>query len=731
MTDTNRRQFLKSAAALAGAAAVFPESIRRALAIPANNATRSILDVGHVVILMQENRSFDQYFGTMAGVRGFGDRFPIPLRDRLAFPLSSGLKRDVFRQWNGTRIVMPYHLDQATGNAQRVSGTPHTWPDAQAAWDDGRMEDWPAHKQDQSMGYYTEAELGFQWALANAFTLCDAYHCAMHTGTIPNRLFHVTGSNGPVMGRAAVVNEWNYLGSSTEGYEWTTYAERLEAAGVSWMVYQNLPDNFGCNQLASFRQFRRANEAMGNQPNGAPYPAYRSDDDRGNPLYKGTANTMPAGGLLAEFRRDALAGRLPQVSWIVAPPTYSEHPGPSSPVQGGWYVQEALDALTANPDVWAKTVLIVNFDENDGFFDHVPSPALYSMNADGSAAGATTMDEALLGVERFTHPAPEGSSVQPAPDGKVYGPGPRVPCFVVSPWSKGGWVNSQVFDHTSVLRFLETRFGVPEPNISPYRRAVCGDLTTCFDFVDPNVVVPPLPAVSKGAADALRVAQDQQAQVAVPGIFAQSMPAQAKGVKPSRALPYALHATAAVSSDKVTIAFVNEGRQGAVFHVYDRKHLDRIPRRYMVEAGMSLAAEWPISPDLGKYDLWVLGPNGFHRHFIGDTWAYGGQGRPNPEVVAAYDPAAATLRLAIANRGGRSCKVTLTANAYEKRKEVRTIVAGQQWHFARSLKSFGGWYDYSVVIDDGKKFARRLAGRLETGGDTISDPAAILPDFAG
>ena len=725
MTDKNRRDFLKGAAALTGAttaAAVFPASIRRALAIEANNATKSIRDVEHIVVLMQENRSFDHYFGTFPGVRGFGDRFPIPLPDG----------RNVFQQSNGDRIITPYHLDQSEGNAQRVQSVPHTWPDAQDAWNHGRMTNWPEFKNDRSMGYFKEAEVEFQWALANAFTLCDHYHAGSHTGTFPNRLIHWTGTNGPKgSGEAIVINEMDSLGSPSKGYTWKTYPERLEEAGVKWKVYQNLPDNFSDNPLAGFRTYRQANRDIGNLSSGFPFIAYKESHDAKAPLYKGISNTMPKLGLLKEFADDVANGKLPQVSWIVAPPTYSEHPGPSSPVQGGWYVQEALDALTANPDVWAKTVLIVNFDENDGFFDHVPSPALYSMNADGSAAGATTMDEALLGVERFTHPAPEGSSVQPAPDGKVYGPGPRVPCFVVSPWSKGGWVNSQVFDHTSVLRFLETRFGVPEPNISPYRRAVCGDLTTCFDFVDPNVVVPPLPAVSKGAADALRVAQDQQAQVAVPGIFAQSMPAQAKGVKPSRALPYALHATAAVSSDKVTIAFVNEGRQGAVFHVYDRKHLDRIPRRYMVEAGRSLAAEWPISPDLGKYDLWVLGPNGFHRHFIGDTWAYGGQGRPNPEVVAAYDPAAATLRLAIANRGGRSCKVTLTANAYEKRKEVRTIVAGRQWHFARSLKSFGGWYDYSVVIDDGKKFARRLAGRLETGGDTISDPAAILPDFAG
>ncbi|MDD3444786.1 MAG: alkaline phosphatase family protein, partial [Zavarzinia sp.] len=432
MVDKGRRDFLKSAAVLSGAAAasaVFPESIRRALAIPANNATKSIKDVEHVVILMQENRAFDHYFGTMAGVRGFGDRFPIPLVDG----------RTVFEQWNGSRVITPYHLDQKKGNAQRVTGTPHSWSSAHGSWDYGRMGIWPIYKEDQSMGYYTGAELEFQWALANAFTLCDAYFCAMQTSTNCNRLYHWTGTNGPTGDGSAVVrNEWDALGSSEEGYKWKTYAERLEDAGVTWKVYQNLPDNYGDNPLVGFRTFRAASEAIGNMSSGFPYIPYISAYDKRQPLYKGVANTMPWFGLLTEFKRDVKQGSLPQVTWIVAPETYSEHPEASSPVQGAWYVQEALDALTAVPEVWSKTVLIVNFDENDGFFDHVPPPSVYCRNQDGTPAGGTTMDESQLTYEWFTHPAPEGSLKQYEPDGQVYGPGPRVPCFGVSPWSTGG-----------------------------------------------------------------------------------------------------------------------------------------------------------------------------------------------------------------------------------------------------------------------------------------------------
>ncbi|MDQ9753350.1 alkaline phosphatase family protein, partial [Acinetobacter baumannii] len=104
-------------------------------------------------------------------------------------------------------------------------------------------------------------------------------------------------------------------------------------------------------------------------------PAYDEKIDVTQPLYKGIANTMPDGGFLGTFKADIAQGKLPQVSWLVAPATYSEHPGPSSPVQGAWYIQEVLNVLTENPQVWSQTVLLVNFDENDGFFDHVPSPS--------------------------------------------------------------------------------------------------------------------------------------------------------------------------------------------------------------------------------------------------------------------------------------------------------------------------------------------------------------------
>lgn len=739
---TSRRNFLQTttgAGFAAAALAAFPPSIRKALAIPANNRTGTIKDVEHVVILMQENRSFDHYFGTLAGVRGFADRFTIPLPNG----------RRVWQQQrsNGS-VLTPFHLDGTANNAQRAAGASHTWVDSQKAWDSGRMSQWPTYKQDISMGYFKEKEIPFQFALANAFTLCDAYHCAMHTGTDANRSFHLTGTNGPTAQETAYVNnEWDWIDGKPEsantGYTWKTYAERLEEAGVSWICYQNMPDEWGDNMLGAFQQFRKANLASGfpvcsggspgvpyaNNGQAVPYHAYdAATDNANNPLYKGVANTLPGNQpeeYLDAFKRDIKEGRLPQVSWINAPSIYCEHPGPSSPVQGSWFLQEVLDALTANPEVWSKTVLLVNFDENDGYFDHVPSPSAPSLNPDQTLAGKSTLSDADMRFEYYNQPAPAGSTSQPKTDGRVFGPGPRVPMYVISPWSRGGWVNSQVFDHTSVLRFLETRFGVAEPHISPFRRAVCGDLSTAFNFKTPNSE--PLPTLngrsSRDAADQLRKAQ--QALPAMPLPNAMQMPIQASGTRPSRALPYELHTSARCSAlGTVDLLFSNTGTQAAVFHVYDRYKLDRLPRRFVVEPGKALSDSWNAFQDnLGMYDLWVLGPNGFHRHFKGDTNRIG-DGHATPEIRVCYDIANDEVYVDLMNGGTKAGNFTVIPKAYRKDGPWSAAVepkGKQSMNWA--LQDSGCWYDFEVTCDSDTAFYRRFAGRMETGKHSLSDPA--------
>lgn len=728
----------------AAALAAFPASIQRALAIPANNKTGTIQDVEHVIIFMQENRSFDHYFGTMKGVRGFSDRITIPMPK----------KRSVWEQERGDgQVLTPYHLNGEKHNAQRADGTPHSWNDSQAAWDHGRMNRWPAHKTNTSMGYFTPVEIPYQFALADAFTICDAYHCGIHTGTDANRSFHLTGTNGAVpTGTSFVNNEWDAIDGNPEtvdrGYTWMTYAERLEKAGVSWICYQNMPDEWGDNMLGAFRTFKKANidsgfpVSSGGAPNSPywstgqslPYHAYDHEKDNAkNPLYKGIANTLPGSKpeeYLDAFKRDIKAGKLPQVSWINAPSIYCEHPGPSSPVQGAWFIQEVIDALTAVPEVWSKTVVLINFDENDGYFDHVPSPSAPSKQGDGYA-GKFTLSEDAMQAEYFVHPKPLGSGWQPQPDGRVYGPGPRVPLYVISPWSRGGWVNSQVFDHTSVLMFLEQRFGVKEDNISAYRRAVCGDLTSAFNFKTPNEL--PFPTLdgklSRNAADDLRHSQEQLQAVPLPKEI--KLPRQQAGIRPSRALPYELHCSARCQANgSVQLLFSNTGHQAAVFHVYNKLDLEAIPRRYIVEAGKQLDDVWStIAKDAGAYDLWVLGPNGFHRHFAGQTQAIA-QTQVSPEIKVCYDIANGDVYLEMLNSGNRETTLTIKAVAYlNEPAKVIKLAAGQTAKQHWVLKETQHWYDFEVRSEHDRKYYRRFAGRVETGEDSVSDPAlAYIPE---
>jgi phospholipase C len=692
--DIGRRRVLLGATA----AAALPPAIARALTIDAHIRTGTIADVEHVVIFMQENRSFDHYFGAMNGVRGFADRFPIPVPDA---PGLSGKTNWIQRNGGdrgGPPLIAPFPLNTTVDfSHMRVEGTPHDWPDAQAAWDEGRMNRWPAAKTEHSMGYYRKEDIPFQYALANAFTLCDAYHCAIQTGTNTNRLFLWSGTNDPSgkYGGPSLTNSHDRFvaqGGNPDSYRWTTYVERLQKAGVSWRIYQDMADNFTDNPTAGFKTFR---DSFDGKPGADPRLAALG------------LSTRKLDGL----REDVLNGALPQVAYVVAPAADSEHPGPSSPAQGADYTARLIEALTADPKVWAKTVLLLMFDENDGFFDHAPPPAPPSRDArSGLTLGGSTVD--TTGEYHLAHAPSEAKSEREDLNGRPYGLGPRTPMYVISPWSRGGWVNSQVFDHTSVIRFLERRFGVMEPNISPWRREVCGDLTSAFDFKTPNTPFPRgLPGTKALAARA----------AALPGRTTPATPAsplipvQAAGPRLSRALPYVLAVDESRDDGAIRLMFRNHGQAGAVFHVYDRLHLDRAPRRYTVGAGHALDGVW----NAGGYDLWVLGPGGFHRHFIGD-------GRQDAMTVdVTYDRAAKLVAMTLSNTGQIARRVSVSANTYDATvRPWRTDLGPNRAKTHRwSVAASRGWYDLSVRLDGPGAYLRRAAGRLETGSDSISDPA--------
>ncbi len=429
MAEVSRRRLLRSTLGTAGAAAglsLLPPNLRRAVA-QAPRDPGPLESIEHVVILMLENRSFDHYFGTMHGVRGFDDPD--------AATLPNG--RSVFYQpdpENPDGYLLPFHLDTQTTSSQAIPSTSHAWSVQHAAWNHGKMDNWlPAHRKADgdergpyTMSYYERDDIPFHFALAESFTLCDAYHCSLLGPTWPNRLYHWTGTIDPGGLHGGPVTS-NVIHAP---FRWTTYPERLTAAGVSWHVYQE-EDDYGCNPLEFFQTYQ--------------------DSAPGDALHEHGMTIAPPG----KFAQDAREGRLPTVSWIIPASHQSEHPD-YLPATGADFLALQLDAVAADPDLWRKTVFIVNYDENDGLFDHVVPPT--------PAPG--TPDEFV--------------------DGVPIGAGIRVPCVIVSPWTVGGHVARESFDHTSVLRFLEVVTGVREPNISDWRRRTFGDLTSALHVTRPR-----------------------------------------------------------------------------------------------------------------------------------------------------------------------------------------------------------------------------------------------------
>lgn len=688
MTMQDRRSFIRAMTASAGAAAAYTPSIARALEIAARRRSGTLMDVEHVVILTQENRSFDHYFGTMRGVCGFGDRFAIP-----APPVPEAPRRTVLLQPNETPgaqppLLAPFRLDtEADFRLYRPLGTPHGFVDSQAAWDNGRMGAWPHWKKNHSMAHFCRDDLPFQFALAEAFTLCDAYHCALHLSTNPNRLYIWTGTHDP-QGRGngpAINNGYDVFEADPDkhgGYLWTTYPERLMQAGVTFQIYQDMADNFSDNPLVGFKRYRSAAS---------------SADDNERLLAARTLTTRS----LNDLRQDVLDRKLPQVSWIVAPTAMSEHPSVSTPLQGADYTAQVLDALTANPDVWARTVLLINFDENDGLFDHVPPPAPPARDGTKLIGGTT------IPADEEYHTLKRGDA-DAAYLGRPYGLGPRVPLYVVSPWSKGGYVASEVFDHTSILRFLEARFGVSEPNISAWRRSVCGDLTSCFDFTSPDSVrfmatLPPTRALSTRAS-ALQ-------EIAPPLPTSLLAPVQETGVRPRRPTPYKLDVQLRRTDAAMAVIFTNRSTdRAAVFHVYDCANPATIPARYTVGAGATLLHA--LAGQTEALDLFILGPNGFHRRLGGRSDVF------SASLVDGSDHAASLM---IENHQASPHKCLIADMAYGTAPITLTLAPGEVRRVRLKLAKTHGWYD--LQINAGGQ-TLRMAGHVETGKASYSDPAA-------
>ncbi|MBS1602124.1 MAG: phospholipase C, phosphocholine-specific [Bacteroidetes bacterium] len=804
----NRREFIKKAAILAGGTGLngaFPQSIQRALAInPAAGSTW--LDAEHVVILMQENRSFDHCYGMLQGVRGY--------RDPRAIALPGG--NPVWLQTNAEgEVYAPFRLDIKDTKATWMGSLPHSWTDQADARNEGKYDQWLVAKRSGNkdfaampltMGYYDRRDLPFYYSLADAFTIADQNFCSSLTGTTPNRLHLWTGTiRGEASARARVRNEDTDYGVEAS---WVTFPERLEDAGVSWRVYQNelsvyqgfrdeeeaWLSNFTDNPLEWFTQYQvrfspaymdhlpeivavlkkevagleaklgmaPSDEAVKRRleerqavlkivekdmveltPERRESLSQRTKDLHAKAFTRNSGDRdfhsldsmgymdgdrvremkAPKGDVLWQFRKDAGSGSLPTVSWLVAPENFSDHPG--APWYGAWYVSEVLDILTKNPEVWKKTILILCYDENDGYFDHVspfvaPDPArpetgLVGAGIDAKPEYHSRQDD----LKRVSEKDARGGPI---------GLGYRVPLVVASPWSRGGYVNSQVFDHTSILMMLEklvrhrTGKDVRETNISGWRRAVCGDLSTMFRPYNGEKIVLPEPL---GLAETLKginkaqylglpmgykkLSEEEIAEARREGHNWKGLPDQERGTRRSCALPYLLGAWVRVTDGSCELGMEVRGTAAAPFTAYMGGSI----RNYAVTFGV-LTDRYVLEG--GKYDLRVYGPNGWYWEMKGDG------GEPDHGMRLWIEDSKLIIGVGSAGAGRI---LTITDNTYGEgtmRRKLDRPDKGGGFGVRLPLRKHR-WFDYTVRVEGADGFLRRFAGRVENGQEGVTDPA--------
>ena len=837
----NRRDFLKKAALLTGAAGVsgiLPASIQKAMAInPAPGST--YMDAEHIVILMQENRSFDHCFGTLKGVRGYNDPRAIDLPNKNKVWLQSNAKGETYA---------PFRLDIKNTKATWMHSLPHSWRNQVNARNDGKFDKWLENKRNSdpayanmplTLGYHTREDIPFYYALADAFTVCDQNFCSALTGTNPNRLYFWSGTIREEQNEKSRANVWNDdMDYGT--LKWSTFPERLEDNGISWKCYQNEVaidtgfegeedpwlSNFQDNPLEFFGQYnihlhephivameKRATELpqqidglkkqIAALPEGDAHidhlkkqlrelQEYLDGVTKERELYKlgmfdklsdrekslhqkafsnnkndphfhtledlkyddnGTERELkvPKGDILHQFREDVKNGTLPTVSWVTAPENFSDHP--TAAWFGAWYVSEVMDILTQNPEVWKKTIFILAYDENDGYFDHVPPFVAPHSHKDGTGKVSKGIDtrvefvtlEQELDRKDFPEKYDKESSI---------GLGYRVPLVIASPWSKGGWVNSEVFDHTSTLQFLETFINkktgkdVKETNISDWRRTVCGDLTSVFRPYNGETIPKPEFLPKDAFVESIHKAKfkklpdnyklltaDEITQINHAPHLSPYMAKQETGIKPSCALPYQLYADGKLSADKKSFALnftaANEvfGKKaaGSPFNVYaPGKYLTEDLRTwaYTAVAGDTVADEWPLSDfENNHYHLRVYGPNGFFREFKGNA------ADPDINIVCDYQRSltdnkklSGNIELQLHNSGAKQHSIEVVDHSYKTNNHSKLLSANSKTVMSLNLANSHGWYDFSIKVNGAAGFEKRYAGRVETGKSSYSDP---------
>lgn len=832
----SRRSFLKKAAMLAGTTAVWsglPSSVRRAFAINPDPGT-TVWDAEHIVVLMQENRSFDHCFGSLQGVRGFNDRRPFRLPNNNLVWLQTNSKGETYA---------PFRLNMHQTKSTWMNGLPHSWADQVDARNNGRYDRWLDIKKHGNtgipftLGYYSREDLPFYYAMADAFTICDQHFCSSITGTTPNRLYLWTGTirEGDASTYARVYNgDTDYKNAGS----WLTFPEVLEDNGVSWKIYQNevgiesgfTPEqwswlaNYFDNPMEWFSQYQvrfhelhrkhvqvliqtlpQEIEELKRKVSAAPsgskelqelqkklklseeslkqclkepdvYTAenFEKLSERSKNLHRKAFCTnvndpayrqlidykykdgeversmkLPKGDIFYQFRKDVTEGKLPTVSWLVPPQHFSDHP--SSPWYGAWCVSEALDILTKNKEVWKKTVFILTYDENDGFFDHIPPYVVPNPAKKDGGAVSEGIDTAIeyVPLDQELKRKRESNRLREGPIGLGY----RVPMIVASPWSRGGYVNSQIFDHTSVLQFMEkflskkTGKSIVQTPITKWRRTVCGDLNSVFRPYNGEEIKLPKPIERDPYVQSIHQAQFKDPpknyqKLSPPEISEANqspktspvLPRQEPGTRPSCPIPYELYVDLNLGPDGINAHLAASNKifgdkaAGSPFKAYARQYKSDDSNEFedfrmwsfAVSAGSTLEYHWPANHFKdGNYELRIDGPNGFMRELIGR----GNSG--SIEMSCAYQSTndALTGNVLLKIKSSQDIECDIQDNAYGGSPQLAVLKAGDTKEMIVDCSKSSGWYDFTVASKDGSTHWT-FAGRVETGRESVTDPAA-------
>ncbi|TAM98096.1 MAG: phospholipase C, phosphocholine-specific [Chitinophagaceae bacterium] len=819
----SRRDFLKQASLLAGGAGMLhtlPPSIKRALAINPNPGT-TFYDAEHIVLLMQENRSFDHLYGTLQGVRGFNDPRAIKLPNHNLAWLQTNKKGETYA---------PFRLNIKDTNATWMSSLPHSWQSQVDARHDGRYNNWLNAKRSGNkeyanmpltLGHYIREDLPFYYALADAFTVCDQHFCSCLTGTTPNRLYYWTGTIREKQNGDSPANVDNSDVDYGNPASWLTFPEVLESNDISWKIYQNELSvgvgfnddedawlaNFTDNPIEWFSQYHvrflpahisymkqraamlekeiqtlaagssdeknkkqrlldRINAALSKFTPENFSKLSQHEQNLHNKAFVTNANDpeyhelttleyddngtqrkllMPKSDALFQFREDVNQGNLPAVSWLVASENFSDHPG--APWYGAWYVSEVMDILTKNPEVWKKTIFILTYDENDGYFDHVPPFTAPDPDDRKSGFCSKGIDTTVEYVTKKQAEALKGEPKDPQRVSPI-GLGYRVPFVVASPWSRGGWVNSQVFDNTSVLKFLEnfltnkTGKGIQINNISEWRRSICGDLTSVFrpyngeqiklpGFIDEkNHIENIYNAKFKEAPSDFKLLNKEEIKAINENPLSSAvLSKQESGIRSSCPLPYQIYADGMLDKDKksfeIQLEAGNEffGKQaaGVPFTIYDLN--DFSIRNYAVAAGDTLTDNWGLNSHKDDYHICIYAPNGFFREFKGN--------RHDPDVTVQCEYERKRLNnkkpngnitLQIHNTSNQQQHISIRDNAYNNSPSTSALKPGESISITLPLGKSHGWYDFSLQVKGKEHFTRRYAGHVETGESSFTDP---------